>query len=722
MKAFKYIIAVMLLITAVWSCNEEDFGSTDFVDSAVAPTNLKVLLNITADNTGLVTITPNSEGAVSYSITLGDSQSDPVTVKQGKSLTHIYAEGNYQVKVIATGITGLTSEITQPLLVSFKSPENLVVVIENDAAISKKVDVTATADYATSYDVYFGEAGNEDPVSGNINETVSYTYKTAGTYSIRVVAKSAAIQTTEKTTEFLVTEILQPLTAAVTPSTREVVDVISIFSDKYTPTKVDMFVTDWSNLTLKEEVLIQGNKTLAYRGLSYAGIITETSPIDASEMEYFHVDVWSTNVKTFKVKFVDFNKTGYNNGSDNIEFEVANTITKEGGWVSFDIPLSEFKGVPFTDINQIVIAAAPVGTVFLDNMYFWREATTTVEPLIFDNFEGSGTITTWAGDDCGMNNAFANPFKTGSNKSNTVLKYDDAGGTYANVRFDTDSNFDLTVDNKFTLKIYVPSSGITGSQTNKISLKLQNGKAGEPWAQQTEIIKTIALDTWQEVTFDFANDVTAGAANPLTRTDFNRIVLQVNGEGNNDKVIAYIDDFSYGIKKDVGTPPYATDNFEGSGTITTWAGDDCGMNTAFANPFKVLANNSNTVLKYDDAGGTYANVRFEVSPNFDMTAKSKFTLKIYVPSSGVTGSQINKISLKLQNGTAAEPWAQQTEIIKTIVLDAWQEVTFDFANDVTVGAANPLARTNFNRVVLQVNGEGNNDKVVAYIDDFNYHN
>jgi subtilisin-like proprotein convertase family protein len=119
----------------------------------------------------------------------GDSTTTPVTVEQGKSTSHVYAEGTYTVKIVATGINGLTTEVTQTLVVSLRAPENLVVTITNDQVISKKVNVTATADFATMFDVYFGEAGNDTPVSANIGGTASYTYANTGTYTIRLVCK-----------------------------------------------------------------------------------------------------------------------------------------------------------------------------------------------------------------------------------------------------------------------------------------------------------------------------------------------------------------------------------------------------------------------------------------------------------------------------------------------------------------------------------------------------
>jgi beta-glucanase (GH16 family) len=166
-----------------------------------------------------------------------------------------------------------------------------------------------------------------------------------------------------------------------------------------------------------------------------------------------------------------------------------------------------------------------------------------------DNFEGNSTISTWLGDDCIMDNNFINPYSTGINTSSKVLKYSDVGGQYANVRFDAGFNFNLSLSSKFSLKLYVPSSGITGNQNNQISLKLQNGSLASPWQTQSEIIKPVVLNQWQTITFDFATDayinLNSSSGNPILRTDFSRVVIQINGENNNSNVLAFIDDFLY---------------------------------------------------------------------------------------------------------------------------------------------------------------------------------
>lgn len=196
--------------------------------------------------------------------------------------------------------------------------------------------------------------------------------------------------------------------------------------------------------------------------------------------------------------------------------------------------------------------------------------------FLTDDFEGNGNIGSWVGDDCAVNATFANPQVQGINSSATVLRYDDTGGQYANVRFDIPGNFDLTSQQTFSLKIYVPSSGITGTAPNQVSLKLQNGVLNSPWTTQCEIIKPIQLNQWQIVTFNFASDpylnYNQNSPPPVQRADFNRVIIQVNGENNNFQVVAFIDDFLFN-----GTPPTPSpytqlvwsDEFNGNGAIDT---------------------------------------------------------------------------------------------------------------------------------------------------------
>ena len=57
MKTYKYILGLILITALIWSCNEEDFGDTSFLESIAEPTNVEAAYSITQDNSGLVTIT-----------------------------------------------------------------------------------------------------------------------------------------------------------------------------------------------------------------------------------------------------------------------------------------------------------------------------------------------------------------------------------------------------------------------------------------------------------------------------------------------------------------------------------------------------------------------------------------------------------------------------------------------------------------------------------------
>jgi len=133
MKTLKYIFRLSLVLIFFISCTEDDHDLS-FIDNVVAPANVSALFQITQDNTGLVTITPNAESAVSFNVTPGDGDSS-FSIKQGKSATHVYAEGSYTVTIEAIGLTGLKTEVTKDIVVSFKPPQNLVVTIENDPAL-----------------------------------------------------------------------------------------------------------------------------------------------------------------------------------------------------------------------------------------------------------------------------------------------------------------------------------------------------------------------------------------------------------------------------------------------------------------------------------------------------------------------------------------------------------------------------------------------------------
>ena len=61
MKAIKYIILLAFSVALIIGCKKETNDDTAFASSINTPTKLKMLFDITQNNTGQVTITPYGE-------------------------------------------------------------------------------------------------------------------------------------------------------------------------------------------------------------------------------------------------------------------------------------------------------------------------------------------------------------------------------------------------------------------------------------------------------------------------------------------------------------------------------------------------------------------------------------------------------------------------------------------------------------------------------------
>ena len=170
-----------------------------------------------------------------------------------------------------------------------------------------------------------------------------------------------------------VVDLNTPLVAAPTP-TRPAANVISMFSNAYTNVPVDTWRTIWSAANFAD-VQIAGNDTKKYTSLDYVGVETVANQINATSMTYFHFDAWTPNMTTIRAKLVDFGANGiYQSApgtpSDDKEHELVFTPTLSG-WNSYDLLLSSFTGLTTKGhIAQLVFSGLPVGTLFVDNVYF----------------------------------------------------------------------------------------------------------------------------------------------------------------------------------------------------------------------------------------------------------------------------------------------------------------------------------------------------------------
>ncbi|HSG29459.1 MAG TPA: hypothetical protein VLA34_13345, partial [Candidatus Krumholzibacterium sp.] len=178
-----------------------------------------------------------------------------------------------------------------------------------------------------------------------------------------------------------------PVTPAPDP-TEAPVDVISIFSNLYDDIQVETWAAQWTDFPGADPAEVQdfsiaGNVTKLYTDFGFAAITFENNLIDATDMEYFHVDIWVPAYVTYlRIKLVDFGEDGIYQGAPDSEGEVLLFATSDpplvkGEWLSLDIPIERFmngsKGLfQRAHLSQLVFEEATGGTLFVDNIYFFK--------------------------------------------------------------------------------------------------------------------------------------------------------------------------------------------------------------------------------------------------------------------------------------------------------------------------------------------------------------
>ncbi|KAA3439559.1 PKD domain-containing protein [Rufibacter hautae] len=168
------------------------------------------------------------------------------------------------------------------------------------------------------------------------------------------------------------------------------------------------------------------------------------------------------------------------------------------------------------------------------------------------------------------------------------------------------------------------------------------------------------------------------------------------------------------------------DNFDEAGNFT-WSKDRALFNENFDNPAQLGINTSDKVARYIKPAGQadeFANIFIDLGYRIDLSTRNIIKLKVFMPSfndyttmggaedwSPVKTLQ-KQVSVKLQNSLlAGNAWTTQAEVIQKVTqTDQWVELTFDFSAQ--------AARTDFDKIVVQIGGEAHFNPGIFYLDDF----
>ena len=689
MKNIYKILSSIFIIFFLVGCDEDFSDNNEFAKNIAPPSNVSASFDITQDNTGLVTITPTGEGAISFVIDYGDGSPVSSSIKSGGNVKHTFKEGNHTIKVTATGLNNLTTTADVSLIVSFNAPENLQVTIENDTNVSKKVNITATADWATVFDFISGEAG-ADPVTANIGETASFTYKEAGTYTVKVVARGAAIATTEYSQEFEVTAILAPTASAPTPPSRQSSTVVSIFSDAYTSVADVNMNPDWGQMwqgSGYNELDLNGDKITHYSKISYQGV--QYAKTDMSSMEYLHIDAWTANLNQLKTFLI--REPGDANPR---EVAVVKELKKDE-WTSLDIPLTEWtsQGITLGDLFQFKFEGVDQwaqADVFLDNIYFWKDNPVGL-PIYFDKEEPFS----------GVGGASFEISKDPDNSSNNTGKVTNGGNDWETAELILDNPIKIVQggNNAYSVKIYNPTA-----DTHELMMKLEQSDDNE----YIELKQNFSSKGWNTLIFDFSTVTAQAWPNPGGAwdgtADFKKLVFFIDG-GKQDTGTYHLDDIELFISgSSTVTPGTLISSFEDAGSLS---GFDGGAQEIIDNP-DTSGNSSDKVLKLvKNSGQTWGGHKFTVTDKFKLDSEGKLRVKVWSPRVGLNFMMKFEDAVGWPNTTAtAEVTATST------VANQWEELTYDFS-----GASSSVEW--YNLVMFMDNGtmgDGSSNFTI-YIDD-----
>jgi len=651
MKLMKYFFSIAFLLTVASSCKKEVKDDTSFLATDAAPANLSALFDITQDNTGLVTITPNGEGLAYYEIYYGDASTTPAKVLPGKNTQHVYAEGIYNVKIVGHSVTGKITETTKQLTVSFRAPENLDFTITIDPANNFKISVKASALYETFFKVYFGDVPNEVPVSFLEGDVVTHVYPAVGTYNVKVVALSGGAATAQ---------LIKPVTIVdpiLLPLTFESTTINYAFTnfDGGVVTVINNPQSNGINTSSKVAKMVKN------AGQTWGGsFITLTGNIDFSVNKVFRMKVFSPRVGAKVLLKVE------NAANTALSYEKETLTTVANAWEDM---VFNYTAVNTANTYQHIVIIFDNGimgdgsanfTFLFDDIRLTNTlpAAQINLPVTFDDPTVNYTVTDFGG------NATIDALDPG-NAANKVKKSTKTNGaqTWAGTSIGTPLGFATPVPfsaaaTQMSVKVYSPAAGLP------VRLKVED-HTNNTHSVETEKLTTVA-NAWETITFDFATPASGTPALNFTYTYDLASIFFDFGTAGNGKVF-YWDDVKF-------LPPVLAlpIDFESSSIAYTFTDFDGGVATVIANPHSGGINTSAKVGKMvKNAGQTWGGSYLTMANPINFTVTKTFKMKVYSPRVGA------KVLLKVENLTNGGI-SYEKEVLTTTA-NAWELLTFDYS-------------------------------------------
>lgn len=657
MKKFKSILGFFILLAVTVSCSLEDGidEDTSFLET-VETGDLGATFAITNDNSGLVTIIPTGEGVTRYVVDFGDGSPLSDEVRPGESVQHAYAEGEYDVIIIGKNLAGESFQGSQPLTVSFRTPENLEVNIQKDADDNYTIHVSASADYAALFHVYFGETEGEDPTPLMPGESVSHTYATIGTYDVRVVALSggeASIETTEEVT------ITDPLFLPVDFESNKLDYSWAGFGGASAQVVDNPDMTGINTSTRVVELTEEAGAQV-WAGAS----LKLDAPLDFSQGTAIRMNVWSPEAGVpVMVKIEDTSSEPDANGNPSVFVEVTEYTTTSGEWEEMTFDLTSAASFdPSVDYDQVIVFydfgnPGEGATFYFDDIRLVKLELITL-PVTFESETLNYSWFNFGPDQANGVAIVDNPDPNFVNSSSKVAKYTKPSGseTWAGTFLVLDEAIDFTTDKMISVDVWSPIAGAP------VLLKVENAADGSIAAETT--VNTTTSGGWETLTFDFSGIDTS--------KEYNKIVLFFNFNVSGTGETYYFDNIRT-VNPNVLDLPLG---FESATLDYSWFnfGPDVADGVPIIdNPDPNSVNPSNKVASYTKPVGSqvWAGTFLELDEAIDFSSQTKISVDVWSPIAGAP--VLLKVENSGNNSIAAEI------AVNTTVNEEWETLTFDLS-------------------------------------------
>ncbi|MGB3774811.1 MAG: hypothetical protein WA951_06105, partial [Leeuwenhoekiella sp.] len=499
-------------------CESDD---TSYILSDVsAPTDVSATFDIAQDDSGTVSVTPTATGVTSFNIYYGDAdQEEPTAIAPGETATHVYAEGEYIVRIVALGLTGLTSEYAQNVRISFRAPEDLMFEVVTSGL---NANVTPTATNATLFDIYFGENDDEEPISVMAGESADYQYASAGSYTVRVVARGAGSATAESTQVVTITGATDPIALPIT------FDLATVNYEFVTFNGASFEVIENPELSgANTELSLVGAITNSGNNFE-GGNFTLGTPVDFSgDNKTITMLVYADQIVPVLMKFeagvnderqtevvIEHGGTGW----EELSFDFANDAVK-----SF-IDGNQGAGEPFVPTGQYagitLFIDGPgntAGTFYIDDLIQTGRGNLDFPqfPIDFESSDLNYTITGFGGPDFGEIPAsvIENPDKSGNNTSDNVMEINKLSGaqTYAGANIEIAGSLDFSSGTTLTMSVWSPRAGTPILFKMEDTSSPPNNDGNPTVFVEVQSSTTVAMQ-WETLTFDLTSSAAFDAS------------------------------------------------------------------------------------------------------------------------------------------------------------------------------------------------------------------